>query len=202
MPRRILDSMNLTLAAALLLLSAGPAANAGPLPFELDLHIPPVIADSTAPTKCTVTYMVADLTNNDLYAARMQIDPAETDTPVRNRLPCPATMPPRVGLRALDLCTTRTGEARYCVFADMARGFQREPDIRNTAENAARCASDKASDIGVACWMSGTLTICNTACANSPQEAVANAQARCEDKQQRNCPITATVPVSGPVSGP
>ena len=40
----------------------------------------------------------------------------------------------RVGLRALDVCTTRTGEAKYCVFADMARGFEREPDIRNTAE--------------------------------------------------------------------
>jgi hypothetical protein len=195
---RTLHVLNFKRAAVLLLLSTGPAANAGPLPFQLDLHIPPVVADSTAPTRCTVTYLIADLTNNDLYAARMRIDPAETDIPVQNRLPCPATMPPRVGLRALDVCTTRTGESKYCVFADMARGFEREPDIRNTAENAARCASDKATDIGVACWMSGTLSVCNTACANSPQQAVVQAQARCEDKQQHSCPVTATVPVSGP----
>jgi hypothetical protein len=182
----------------LILLCCGLAAEAGPLGFDLDLHVPPVIADSTAPTKCTVTYVVADLTNNDLYAARMRIAPAETDTPVQNRLPCPTTISPRVGLRALDVCTTRTGEAKYCVFADMGRGFEREPDIHNTAENAARCSSDKASDIGVACWMSGRLSVCNMACANSPADALAQARARCEDKQQHSCPITATVPVSGP----
>jgi hypothetical protein len=182
----------------LISLLAGYAAKAGPLAFDLQLYIPPVIADSTAPAKCTVTYIVADLTNNDLYAARMRIDPAETDAPVQNRLPCPTSMPPRVGLRALDLCTTRTGESKYCVFADMSRGFEREPVIHNTAENAARCGSDKASDIGVACWMSGTLSVCNVACANSPHEALVQARARCEDKQQHSCPITATVPVSGP----
>jgi hypothetical protein len=198
MLRRVLDAPNVKRAAVLLLLFASPTANAGPLPFALDLHIPPVIADSTAPTRCTVTYVIADLSSNDLYAARMRIDPAETDSPVQNRLPCPVTMPPRVGLRALDVCTARTGESKYCVFADMARGFDRAPDIRNTAENAARCASDKASDIGVACWMSGTLSVCNTACANSPHDAMLQAQARCEDKQQHSCPITATVPVSGP----
>jgi hypothetical protein len=190
--------MRPTIALALLPLFAGLAANAGPLPFDLQLHVPPVIAESTAPTGCTVTYMIADLTNNDLYAARMRINPAETDTPEQNRLPCPAILPPRVGLRALDVCATRTGEARSCVFADMSRGFEREPDIHNTAENAARCASDHASDIGVACWMSGTLSVCNVACANSPADAVSQARARCEDKQQHSCPITATVPVSGP----
>lgn len=183
--------------AALLLTGAG-VTQAGPLGFDLGLHLPPVIADSTAPTKCTIIYMIADLTNNDLYAARMRIDSAETDRPVQNRLPCPATVPPRVGLRALDVCTSRTGEVRYCVFADMARGFEREPNIRNTAENAARCSSDKASDIGVACWMSATLLVCNAACARSPAEAALLAKARCEDKQQHSCPITATVPVSGP----
>lgn len=191
------------LACTLALLSAAlPApvlpAIAGPLSFDLDLHVPPVIADSTAPTKCTVTYMIADLANNDLYAARMRIDPAETDAPVRNRLPCPPNMPPRVGLQALDVCISRSGESKYCVFADMSRGFEQEPDIHNTAENASRCSSDKASDIGVACWMSGKLSVCNVACANSPQDALVQARARCEDKQQHSCPITATVPVSGP----
>jgi hypothetical protein len=173
-------------------------ANAGPLSFDLDLHVPPVIADSTAPTKCTVTYMIADLANNDLYATRMRIDPMETDSPVHNRLPCPPNMPPRVGLQALDVCISRSGESKYCVFADMSRGFEQEPDVHNTAENASRCSSDKASDIGVACWMSGKLSVCNVACANSPQDALVQARARCEDKQQHSCPITATVPVSGP----
>jgi hypothetical protein len=182
----------------LLLVSAALTARAGPLSFDLPLNVPPVIADSKAPTRCTVTYMVEDLTNNDLYAARMRIGSAETDIPVANRLPCPADMPPRVGVRALDVCTTRTGESKYCVFADMSRGFEHDPDIHNTAENAARCASDKASDIGVACWMSASLSVCNVACANSPQDAVAQARARCEDKQQHSCPITATVPVSAP----
>jgi hypothetical protein len=191
MARRILGCL-------LMLLWCGVAAEAGPLGFDLDLHVPPIVADSTAPAKCTVTYVVADLTNNDLYAARMRIAPVETDTPVRNRLPCPATISPRVGLRALDVCTTRTGEAKYCVFADMGRGFERAPDIHNTAENAARCSSDTASDIGVACWMSGKLSVCNMACANSPADALVQARARCEDKQQHSCPITATVPVSGP----
>ncbi len=182
----------------LVLLCGGPAAQAGPLTFDLDLHVPPVIAGSTAQTKCTVTYLIDDLTNNDLYAMRMRIDPGEADVPVQNRLPCPTTIPPRIGMRALDICTTRTGEAKYCVFADMGRGFERDPDIHNTAENAARCTSDTASDIGVACWMSGNMSVCNVACANSPHEALIQAKARCEDKQQHSCPITATVPVSGP----
>ena len=185
-------------AAMVLLLTGAVVAQAGPLDFDLGLHLPPMIADSTAPIKCTITYVIADLTNNDLYAARMRIDSAETDRSVQNRLPCPPTVPPRVGLRALDVCISRNGDARYCVFADMARGFEREPNIRNTAENAARCSSDKASDIGVACWMSGTLSVCNAVCARSPAEAVMQAKARCEDKQQHSCPITATVPVSDP----
>jgi hypothetical protein len=182
----------------LLLLCTSLAAKAGPLSFDLDLHVPPVIADSTAPTKCTATYMIADTANNDLYAVRMRIESAETDTPVDNRLPCPATIPPRIGIRALDVCASRSADAKYCVFADMSRGFEHDPDIRNTADNAARCTSDKASDIGVACWMSGGLSVCNVACANSPQDAVVQAKARCEDKQQHSCPITATVPISGP----
>ncbi len=171
-------------------------AHAGPLSFDLPLYQPPVIADSKAPTKCTVTYMIADLANNDLYASRMRIDPAETDTPADNRMPCPKVVPPRVGLQALDTCLSRSGEAKFCVFADMSRGFERQPDIHNTSENASRCASDAASDVGVACWMSGNLSVCNVACANSPHEALAQARTRCEEKQQHSCPITATVPVS------
>ena len=188
--------------ATLALLVAGavmPATPmAGPLAFDLPIYAPPVIADSKAPAECTVAYMIADLANNDLFAMRMRIAPAETDVVVNNRKPCPKDMPPRVGLRALDVCTSRAGQAKFCVFADMSRGFEREPDIHNTAENASRCSSDRASDIGVACWMAGKLSVCDVACGNSPEQALALAKARCEEKQQQSCPTAATVPVSGP----
>lgn len=179
------------------LLSVG-AASAGTIPFDLLLSVPPVVADSQAPAGCTVTYLIADTANSDLFAARMRIASAETDSPVNNRMPCPPEIPPRVGLQALDECITRTNESKYCVFADMSRGFEREPAIHNTSENASRCSSDKFSDLGAACWMSGKLSVCDVACGNSPAQAVAQARARCEEKQQQACPITATVPVSGP----
>jgi hypothetical protein len=180
------------------LVLCGTMANAGPLAFDLQLNVPPVIADSQAPPGCTVTYLIADTANNDLFAARMRIAPAEADSPVNNRMPCPPDMPPRVGLRALDTCTSRAGESKYCVFADMSRGFETEPDIHNTSEGASRCASDKFSDIAAACWMSGRVSVCDVACGNSPEQAVAQARSRCEEKQQHSCPVTATVPVSGP----
>jgi hypothetical protein len=180
------------------LLLFGTGVNAGPQALDLQLDVPPVIVDSQAPAGCTVTYLIADIANNDLFAARMRIASAETDTPVNHRMPCPATVPPRVGLRALDTCSSRTGELRSCVFADMSRGFELEPDIHNTSENASRCASDKFSDIGAACWMSGNLSVCDVACGNSAQEAVTQARSRCEEKQQHGCPITASVPVAGP----
>jgi hypothetical protein len=191
-------SRNIWLYATLAAVLMSSAGRAGPVPFDIPLNVPPVIADSTAPMLCTVTYLIADLANNDLFASRMRIAPAETESPVQNRMPCPPSVPPRVALRALDTCTTRAGEAKYCVFADMGRGFEREPEIRNTSENAARCASDRFSDIAVACWSTGKMSVCNVGCGNAPQEAVANARARCEDKQQKLCPITASMPVSGP----
>jgi hypothetical protein len=180
-----------------LLLSSG-VVNAGPVPFDLQLNIPPVIADSQAPAACTVTYLVADTANNDLFAARMRIASTETDTPANNRMPCPPDVPPRVGMRSLDLCMSRVADAKVCMFADMSRGFEREPDIHNTSEIASRCASDKFSDIGAACWMSGKLSVCDVACGTSPAEAVTQARMRCEEKQQHSCPVTATVAVSGP----
>jgi hypothetical protein len=180
------------------LVSSFSAANAVPMTFDLHLDVPPVVVDSKAPPGCTVTYLIADTLNNDLFGVRMRIGSAETDVPVNNRMPCPADVPPRIGLRALEVCMSRTGEAKYCVFADMSRGFDREPDIHNTSEAASRCPSDKFSQIGVACWMSGKLSVCDVACGNSPEQAVTQARARCEDKQQHSCPITATVPVSGP----
>lgn len=183
---------------AVALLLGGSVANAGPQAWDLHLDVPPVIADSQAPAGCTVTYLVADTANNDLFAARMRISASETDTPVHNRMPCPPDVAPRVGLRALDRCMSRAGDSKSCVFADMSRGFDREPDIHNTSEIASRCSSDKFSHIGAACWMAGRLAVCDVGCGNSPQEAVTQARARCEDKQLHLCPITASVPVSGP----
>ena len=163
------------LMCALIWALAGGAVKAGPLSFDQPSYVPPVIVDSKAPATCTVTYLVADVANN---------------------LPCPAAMPPRVGLRALDVCTSHAAEAKSCVFADMGRGFEREPGVHNTAENASRCASDKASDLGVACLTAGRLAVCNVACGRSPAEAQALARTRCEDKQQHSCPVTASVPVA------
>lgn len=181
----------------LALVSFGQAA-ASPLTFDLELHVPPVITDSKAPAGCTVTYLIADTANNDLFAARMRIAGSETDTPVNGRLPCPASIDPRVASRALDACRDREPDPKSCVFGDMARGFERTPSVRNTAENASRCALDHFSDIGVACWMSGGLSVCNVGCGASPATAVSQARARCEEKQQHACPITGSVPIAGP----
>jgi hypothetical protein len=179
-------------------LLSGSTANAGPLSFDLHLNVPPIVADSKAPAGCTVTYLIADTANNDVFAARMRIASAETDSPVNNRMPCPPNVPTRIGERALDVCQSRAGDPQRCVFADMARGFEREPNIDNTSEIASRCSSDKFSNIGLACWMSGKLSVCDVGCGTSPKEAVVKAQARCEEKQQHSCPVTATVPIPGP----
>lgn len=184
--------------ALLLGLFAAGAAHAGPLPFDLGLSVPPVIVDSEAPAGCTVTYLIADTVTNDVFAARMRIESAETDSPVNRRLPCPRSIPPRMGVSALGVCTSRTELAKSCVFADMSRGFEAEPEVRNTAENGARCASDQASDIGIACWSAGTLHVCNVGCGNGAAQAMQEAKARCEEKHQRGCPIIGSVPVSGP----
>ena len=186
------------LVPAIAALLCGGAAHAGPIAFDLQLNVPPVVADCQAPAGCTVTYLIADTANNDLFAARMRIASAETDTPTDNRMPCPADVPTRVGVRALDTCQSRAADPKYCVFADMSRGFESEPGIHNTSEIASRCSSDKFSDIGAACWMAGKIQVCDVACGTSPAQAAARARLRCEGKQQHSCPITATVPVAGP----
>jgi hypothetical protein len=186
----------LLILCGLLLWSGG--ASAGPQAFDLHLDVPPVIADSKAPVGCTVTYLIADTANNDLFAARMRIASAETDMPVDNRMPCPREVPTRVATRALDTCLSREGDRASCVFADMARGFASEPTVNNSSEIASRCSSDAFSDIAASCWMAGRLAVCDVACGHSPAEAIAQAKARCEEKQEHSCPLTATVPVSGP----
>ncbi len=178
-------------------LPPGGSIHAGPLPFAVELFVPPVIADSQAPVVCTVTYLIADTANNDLFAARMRIAGTEADTAVNNYLPCPAVLPFRVATQALGVCASR-GDLKSCLFADMGRGFDRESGVGNTSEAASRCSSDAFSDIAAACWTSGKLSVCDVACGHSPEEALARAQDRCQEKQQRSCPVTATVPVSGP----
>jgi hypothetical protein len=173
-------------------------AGAGPLGFDLGLSVPPVIVDSQAPVGCTVTWLITDTANGDVFAARMRIAGADPDVPENHRMPCPRSIPPRVAARALDACVNRAADPKSCVYADMIRGFELGPDIQNSAENASRCMSDRASQIGVACWMSGKLSVCNVGCGETPEQAAAHARQRCEDKQQHSCPVTGTVAVSGP----
>ncbi|HEX2939509.1 MAG TPA: hypothetical protein VHO91_00580 [Rhodopila sp.] len=190
--RRLLQLVTLL---ALLPLHSGVAS---PLAFDLELHVPPVVMDSQAPTGCTVGYLVADLANDDLFVARMRVESSESDTPVNGRLPCPVNPGPRMASRALDVCRDREPDAKVCVFADMARGFEHGPNVRNTAENASRCASDRFSDIGVACWRSDGPLVCSVGCGASPAVAVSQARTRCEAKHQHACPITGSVPIAGP----
>jgi hypothetical protein len=171
---------------------------ATPLAWDLKVSPPPVIQDSTKPRECTVTWLLDDTATNDVYAVRMQITPTEDARPVGDRMPCPSAVPPRIAARALDVCTARAADPRSCVFADMSRGFEAERDIRNTAENTSRCASDRAVDVGIACWKSGTLEVCNVGCGASPEDAQAAARARCAEKQEKDCMIAGSLPVLAP----
>lgn len=169
---------------------AGPAL-AAPAPFLRDLAIPPVVEDTGAAAQCTVAYLVTDASTNDTFLLRMRIAPAQTLPAVRNRLPCPATIPPRLSVRALDACTVRVDDPNSCVYADMARGFEREPIGRNTSSNGSRCQSDRADFIALACARKGPQEVCSVACGMTEEGAKATARARCEDKHQAACPITA-----------
>lgn len=183
---------------ALLWCCVAGAAGAATTTPDLTNVLPPVVKDTTKAATCTVTYLVADIATNDLYAVRMRIDPDPNDVAVGDLMPCPKDIPVRVAARALDACIRRAGSPKDCVFADMSREFQRQPKVDNTAENFARCASDKAADIGVACWRSGALEICDVGCGASPAAATAAAVTRCEAKQQHQCPITGALPVLAP----
>ena len=175
----------------------GPAL-AGTSTFDITNGLPAVIKDTTKAANCTVTYLVTDIATNDTIAVRMQIAPDPNDQPKNDLMPCPPDVPPRVASRALDACGKRATDPKNCVFADMARGFEQQPKADNTAENYSRCASDKATDIGVACWRSGELQVCDVGCGNSPATAITAAVTRCEAKHQRQCPITSSQPVLAP----
>ncbi len=185
--------------AALLCLIMPPGqASAGTSTSDLMNVLPPVVKDTTKAADCTVTWLVTNVMTNDTLAVRMQIASDEDDKPVNNLMPCPTDIPPRVAARALDACIRRAADPKHCVFADMGRDFEKQPKADNTAENYSRCASDKATDIGVACWRSGTLEICDVGCGDSPATAVSAAVSRCEAKQQRQCPIAGSLPVLAP----
>jgi hypothetical protein len=193
---RRLGSRLTALAGVLLTLTA--SAQAGTQDFNLGLGVPPVILNTKAPPTCTVTWLLDNTANNDIFAARMRIDPGDQDSPVNGRMPCPADIAPRVADRALEVCANRSADPKTCVFADMTRDFEAHPDVRSTAENSSRCTSEKAAQIALACWMSGGLAVCNVGCGDTAEAAKQSAKARCEDKQQHNCPVTASVPVLGP----
>jgi hypothetical protein len=171
---------------------------AAPSTFDPQSNLPSVVEDTTKAADCTVTYLVSDIATNDTLAVRMQIAHDPNDRPVNNLMPCPADIPPRLASRALDACVVRAANPRDCVYTDMVRDFDKRPNINNTAENSSRCASDKSSDIGVACWLSGKLQVCGVACGDSPEAAVRAAVSRCETKHQTQCPITGSQPVLAP----
>jgi hypothetical protein len=184
--------------AVLCCLAMPDATPAATTSSDILSDLPPVVTDTAKPQNCTVTYLVTNVATNDTIAVRMQIAPDPNDTPVDNVMPCPRDIPPRVAARALDVCIRRAAEPKHCVFTDMGRDFEKRPRLDNTAENNSRCASDKATDIGLACWRAGELQVCDVGCSSSAASAIAAAVERCEAKQQRQCPITGSLPVLAP----
>jgi hypothetical protein len=184
--------------AALSCLALITSARAGTSTFDSMSALPPVIRDTTKATDCTVVYLVTDITNNDMIAVRMQIAPDANDRAVNDLMPCPPDIPPRVAARALDACVIRAADPKNCVFADMGRDFEKQPKTDNTAENRSRCASDQSTDIGVACWRSGELQVCDVGCGKGPAAAISTAVERCETKHQKRCLITGSLPVLAP----
>jgi hypothetical protein len=185
-------------AIPLLLCGCILASPAKAVTSSYDYGLPPVVEDTTKAANCTITWLVTDITTSDMLAVRMQITPDPNARPVNNLMPCPADVPPRLASRALDACVIRAGDPKDCVYADMARGFEKSPKADSSAENFSRCSSDKATDIGVACWLSGDLQVCGAACGDSPVAAISAAVSRCEAKHQHQCPITGSLPVLAP----
>ncbi len=175
------------------------AALAGPVAFDTLPEAPPVIRDTQAAVTCTVTFLITDIASGDLFAQRIRLPPAETDVAVDNRLPCPPDVLPRLPNFARGACTVRAADPKTCVFADMGRDFAAKPEISNTDAAAARCTSDTATHLGLACWQNGAIAVCNVGCGNSAAEAIGRARSRCQEKQQRSCPSTALVAVTDQV---
>ena len=161
---------------ALPLLASG-ASRGSPLDFNLGGYDKPSLLEGVGKLRaCTVTYLIEDYAANEIYASRMQFTPSPTAVPLRDRLPCPALVPPLVADTALNLCRDHADKKTDCVFGDMDRGFHDKPDLANTSEAASRCMSDQASQIAVACWNSGGSDVCNVGCGEDPAAAIAAAR--------------------------
>jgi hypothetical protein len=172
-------------------------SHATPLQFNLGTFAPPLSTQApNTPRDCTITYLIEDDAANQTYAQRMVFAPPAGAVPQHGVMPCPTLMSGRVAQAALDNCQEHAAHSGDCVFADMSRGFRNEPGISNTAENASRCASDEASHIGIACWRSGKMDICNVGCGNSAEAAITAARSRCALKHQKECSITGALPVA------
>jgi len=183
--------------AGLVVLLTASGGLAAPTQMEDD-SVPTVVTDTTRPRQCVIAYLVTDTVTNDTFVSRQQIEQTQDETAAHGRYACPTDIPARVAKRALEPCLARTGDLKSCVYGDMARGFETQPDVRMTAENTSRCASDLANFIGIACWTSGERNICDVACGKTDQEARDLARGRCEVKQQKHCPITGAAEILPP----
>ncbi|HUB11083.1 MAG TPA: hypothetical protein VMB34_03925 [Acetobacteraceae bacterium] len=190
--------VRVVLAVPLLLLPGTPVLGA-PQNFDLGSNAAPPVATHGKPLICTVTYLVEDVAANETYAARMQFTPSKDAVVGANaRMSCPAMIPPTVSDMALRGCRDHAARPADCVFADMSRGFSDAPSVDNTSDNAARCESDAASQIAIACWNAGKMDVCNVGCGNDPKAAEQAARHRCELKHEQYCNIAGSLPVAAP----
>ena len=180
------------------ILLAGPAAWAAAVSSAEDIGVPSVVTDTTKPRQCVFAYLAVDAGNNDIFVSRQQVVPGQDESANRSRFACPTQVSTRLASRALESCLARSADRKLCVYGDMARGFESRSDIRQTAENTSRCASDLANYIGIACWDAGDRNVCNVACGETEQEARDQARGRCEVKQQKRCPITGVAEILPP----
>jgi hypothetical protein len=186
-------------AILLLPLLASAASRSAPLDFNLGGYDKPTLLEGVGKLRaCTITYFLQNTAANELYAARMQFASSPTVVPSKDRLPCPALVPPLVSDTALNLCRDHADKKTDCVFGDMSGGFQDKPVLSNTSEATSRCMSDQASQIAVACWNSGGSDVCNVACGGDPAAAISAARSRCEATHRKACTITGVLPVSAP----
>ncbi|HVC59093.1 MAG TPA: hypothetical protein VND19_01865 [Acetobacteraceae bacterium] len=189
----------LRLAVLGLPLLASTAGRGSPLDFDLgNYDASQALEDTAQPRDCTVTYLVEDFVTNETFAARMQFTPAPHAIALKGHLPCPTFVPPRVTEAALEGCREHADKKADCVFADMSRGFHESPLLSDTSENAARCASDQASQIAIACRNAGNFDVCNVGCGEDRDAAILAARNRCQAKHRTACPITGALPVRAP----
>jgi hypothetical protein len=187
------------LAILALPLLASSAGRGSPLDFNLGGYDKPTVLEGVGSVRaCTITYLVENYVANDTYAARMQFTPSPTAVPLRNRMPCPALVPPQVAEAALNACRAHAANKADCVFADATRDFSDKPSLANTVESASRCMSDQSSQIAIACRNNGGSDMCSVGCGEDQPAAIAAARNRCEATHQGSCAITGVLPVPAP----